>query len=243
MLACTRLALHKGKEMSEKIYGDRDLMAMDRAGNHYCRHVDHMTSESLHSKSDIAAELGWRDMQIDALQQKLDAVLAENVMLKNGIGFFSYSPDSGLEEHDSAEEAIEVARIEIGCYRDNACDGWAEEVEQVVWGVILQRATMTDLRSVNEDDNCAEWAEEWCDYTLLPNLSTPATDALLNAVRADAIDSAAEKAGQYAQQLKVGADGWHKWKLAVMFLVGEAQSLRAETDTTPSQYESLAGGK
>ena len=62
--------------MSDKIYGERDLMAMDIAGNHYCRHVSAMTREGLDSKSDIAAELGWRDMQIAALQQKLDAANA-----------------------------------------------------------------------------------------------------------------------------------------------------------------------
>lgn len=57
-------------------YAVRDLMAMDIAGNHYCRHVDHMTREQLHSKSDIAAELGWRDMQIAKLTAERDALAA-----------------------------------------------------------------------------------------------------------------------------------------------------------------------
>lgn len=64
--------------MSEvKQYAERDLMAMDIAGNHYCRHVDHMTREKLHSKSDIAAELGWRDMQVAKLTAERDALAAE----------------------------------------------------------------------------------------------------------------------------------------------------------------------
>ena len=42
-------------------------MAMDLAGNYYIRHVSAMTREGLHSKSDIAAELAWRDMEIDRL--------------------------------------------------------------------------------------------------------------------------------------------------------------------------------
>ena len=46
---------------------------------------------------------------IAALKAERDAVLAENVMLKNGIGFFSYGSDSGFEEHNSAEKAITVA--------------------------------------------------------------------------------------------------------------------------------------
>lgn len=64
-------------------YGDRDLMALDEAGGHYIRHVDHMTSEKLHGKSDIAAELGWRDMQIAALKAERDALAAENLSLLN----------------------------------------------------------------------------------------------------------------------------------------------------------------
>lgn len=62
--------------MHNKIYAERDLMELDRAGNHYCRHVSAMTREGLDSKSDIAAELGWRDMQIATLQLKLDALAA-----------------------------------------------------------------------------------------------------------------------------------------------------------------------
>lgn len=56
-----------------KQYAERDLMAMDFAGDHYCRHISAMTREKLNSKSDIAAELGWRDMQIANLQQQLTA--------------------------------------------------------------------------------------------------------------------------------------------------------------------------
>ena len=51
-----------------KRYAERDIMALDEAGGFYYRHIYAMTGESLHSKSDIAAELGHRDMQIEALQ-------------------------------------------------------------------------------------------------------------------------------------------------------------------------------
>lgn len=56
-----------------KRYAERDAYELDKAGNYYCRHVSAMTGEGLHSKSDIAAELGWRDMQIDALLAERDA--------------------------------------------------------------------------------------------------------------------------------------------------------------------------
>lgn len=58
------------------------------------------------------------------------------------------------------------------------------------------------------------------------NHPLPTTDAFLNSVRADAIDSAAEKAGEFANKCKVGSSTWHKWKSVVMFLVGESHALR-----------------
>jgi hypothetical protein len=51
-----------------KQYAERDVMALDEDGGFYYRHIDAMTGEGLHSKSDIAAELGYRDMKIEALQ-------------------------------------------------------------------------------------------------------------------------------------------------------------------------------
>ena len=60
-----------------KLYADRDSLAL---GQTYMNHVMAMTAEGLHAKSDIAAELAWRDKQIEALQafkdyvhQRLDA--------------------------------------------------------------------------------------------------------------------------------------------------------------------------
>lgn len=63
--------------MSEKIYAERDIIGMDSKGGHYCRHISAMTREGLHSKSDIAAELGFRDMVIAELEAKCAALAAE----------------------------------------------------------------------------------------------------------------------------------------------------------------------
>lgn len=49
-------------------YAERDLEALDKAGSYYTRHVMALTSENLYNKSDIAAELAWRDMEIDRLK-------------------------------------------------------------------------------------------------------------------------------------------------------------------------------
>lgn len=169
---------------------------------------------------------------IATLKEERDAVLAENVMLKNGIGFFSYGSDSGFEEHDSAEKAIASADSDIDYYRGDACDGWSEETDRTVWGVILQRATMINERPLTEEDiHFGCHISSVCDYALLPNLATPATDALLNTVRADAID----EFGRYHN---------FSGKLLIQDEAKKyAEKLRTETDTTPSQYESLAGGK
>lgn len=49
--------------MSE--YAERDIL---KQGKHYVRHVAAMTAEGLCSKSDIAAELAHRDIEIDRLR-------------------------------------------------------------------------------------------------------------------------------------------------------------------------------
>ncbi|MGT3278231.1 hypothetical protein [Yersinia enterocolitica] len=95
---------------SEKQYCERDVMALDRAGGYYARHIQAMTTEGLESKSDIAAELGWRDMQIDnlalrrdALEKKLAAVVAENTKMRNAIEFAT-APNMWIEQHDGMLE-------------------------------------------------------------------------------------------------------------------------------------------
>lgn len=54
---------------------ERDAMELDQAGGFYTRHVSAMTREQLHSKSDIAAELGHRDMLISELKEALNGLL------------------------------------------------------------------------------------------------------------------------------------------------------------------------
>jgi hypothetical protein len=54
-------------------------MELDREGGYYFKHVQAMTAEGLHEKSDIACELAWRDKRIDDLSCALSdmARLAE----------------------------------------------------------------------------------------------------------------------------------------------------------------------
>jgi hypothetical protein len=63
--------------MGENIYrvGKRDIIEQRE---YYSRHVDRMTGEKLHAKTDIAAELAHRDIQIDDLTEQLaDALTRE----------------------------------------------------------------------------------------------------------------------------------------------------------------------
>lgn len=61
---------------NQKLYAERDIMALDDAGNYYCKHVSAMTGEKLHSKSDIAAELAHRDYEIDKLKSQVQQLLS-----------------------------------------------------------------------------------------------------------------------------------------------------------------------
>lgn len=60
----------KPRERPIILYAKRDAESL---GEHYTRHVAAMTAEGLHDKSDIAAELAWRDAEIERLRARLRA--------------------------------------------------------------------------------------------------------------------------------------------------------------------------
>ena len=51
------------------IYAKRSHRAQ---GSHYTKHICHMTGEGLHDKSEIAAELAHRDIEIERLKEELE---------------------------------------------------------------------------------------------------------------------------------------------------------------------------
>jgi hypothetical protein len=53
------------------LYAKRDVRAL---GKFYTAHMQAMTAENLHEKSDIAAELAFRDQQIAALEDRICAL-------------------------------------------------------------------------------------------------------------------------------------------------------------------------
>ena len=60
---------------SNNLYAERDIAALDELGGFYSQHIGAMTSESLRSKSAIAAELGYRDMLINELVVAMQQVI------------------------------------------------------------------------------------------------------------------------------------------------------------------------
>lgn len=70
-----------------KLYADRDHAAQ---GDYYMRHLDAMTREGLHAKSDIAGELAHRDIEIQQLRQLLAVRVA---------GALLYADDGELQDN------------------------------------------------------------------------------------------------------------------------------------------------
>ncbi|EFH4982675.1 hypothetical protein F9416_01455 [Escherichia coli] len=125
-------------------------------------------------------------------EAKCAALAAENAGLKAGHSYFSYGSEHNFEWHKTAEEAIESAEAAIDDYRGGACDGWSEEVDSICWGIIMQSSTKVGERPRNEDDCCDPAIDTICDYELLPNIETPATDTFLAEVRAQGVEMAME---------------------------------------------------
>ncbi|EJK1954698.1 hypothetical protein NK244_003722 [Escherichia coli] len=147
----------------------------------------------LESKLETALrEFRSAGITIDNLEAKCAALAAESAGMKAGHSYFSYGSEHNFEWHKTAEEAIEFAEAAIDDYRGDACDGWSEEVDSICWGIIMQSSTKVGERPRNEDDCCDPAIDTICDYALLPNIETPATDDFLAEVRAQGVEMAME---------------------------------------------------
>lgn len=173
-----------------------------------------------------AGELSIREQRFLKLAKAHVQLAAENVALKAGASYFSYGSEHNFEWHKTAKEAVEAAEAAIDDYRGDACDGWSEEVDSICWGIIMQSSTKVGERPRNEDDRCDPLIDTVCDYALLPNIETPATDAYLAGIKADGVEEFAAKlripgddqffdalakgvalaADDFAKQLREGAD-------------------------------------
>ena len=58
--------------------------------------------------------------------------------------FFSYDPEDGrVKFHDTAEEAKAAAVKAFDYYQDDAAEGWDEAVDDVCWGEVKGRVSIT----------------------------------------------------------------------------------------------------
>ena len=82
--------------------------------------------------------------------------------------FYSYDPDEGFEEHNTADEASDRAEAALEACREQAPDGWPEEVHGIHWGRILPLETIVETRGTQEQDAYAQakGCSYWCDYHL-----------------------------------------------------------------------------
>lgn len=73
-------------EYKQREFNDRDWQ------NHYFKHVNAMTAEGLHSKSDIAAELAFRDSVVERYRAALEQIKLyhENIHGAKASTFIAY---------------------------------------------------------------------------------------------------------------------------------------------------------
>lgn len=145
---------------------------------------------------ELASRLECAIIRGDELQQKLDSMAAENAALKSGAKYFMYGPDCGFEHYNSQDEALKAANEMIGDYRENAADGWCDEVDQVCFGIVLSYSLQHDVKPPSEYNDFLGSV----DYVMKAP-ETPATDAYLNSVRAEGVEMLAAAYEQSAKEV------------------------------------------
>lgn len=179
-----------GHELASELKADCGAVDVRSVANLLTELASALDVQSARSEA-LAAELKKSKIDVECYKhgmeqsnKRLTEIAAENAVLKSGTAYFSYGSEHQFEWHKTANEAVEAAEAAIDDYRGDACDGWSEEVDSICWGVIMQTSTKVGERSRNDDDCCDPSIDTVCDYALLPDIKTPATDAWVNEQRA-----------------------------------------------------------
>ncbi|WP_369461957.1 hypothetical protein [Citrobacter braakii] len=156
-----------------------------------CLPGDMMVNESdaqylVRKFSELQSQNAELSHQLANAESKCRALAAENAALKSGVTFFAYSPEYGFDYFKDQQSAVDTAQEEIDAYREDADDGWSEDVQRVSWGVVIQQAQGFDAQNLHTSDS--QHTYQTCDYRLVDTVETPATDAFLAEVRASAVD-------------------------------------------------------
>ncbi|MEH8622438.1 hypothetical protein RAG47_03375 [Klebsiella pneumoniae] len=162
---------------------------------------------------------GWKGRSIE-----MDKLATENMALKAGVTYFAYSPEYGFDYFKDKQSAIDTAQAEIDAYREDADDGWSEDVQRVSWGIVIQQAQGFDAQGLHTSDSRHTY--QTCNYRLVDSVETPVTGTYLAGIKADGVEEFAAKlripgddqffdalakgvalaADDFAKQLREGAD-------------------------------------
>lgn len=130
-----------------------------------------------------AGELSIREQKFLKLAKAFNQLAAENVALKAGVTYFAYSPEYGFDYFKDKQSAIDTAQAEIDAYREDADDGWSEDVQRVSWGIVIQQAQSFDAQGLHTSDS--QHTYQTCNYRLVDSVETPATDRIVAGIKAD----------------------------------------------------------
>ncbi|EIX9440352.1 hypothetical protein ML057_000457 [Klebsiella pneumoniae] len=126
---------------------------------------------------------GWKGRSIE-----MDKMAAENAALKAGVTYFAYSPEYGFDYFKDKQSAIDTAQAEIDAYREDADDGWSEDVQRVSWGIVIQQAQGFDAQGLHTSDS--QHTYQTCNYRLVDSVETPATDRIVAEAEARGVEKA-----------------------------------------------------
>ncbi|HBM2945014.1 TPA: hypothetical protein LVK80_001574 [Klebsiella michiganensis] len=182
------------------------------------------TVNELIQSLESAGELSIKERKYLELAKAYQQLAAENVELKAGVTYFAYSPEYGFDYFKDKQSAIDTAQAEIDAYREDADDGWSEDVQRVSWGIVIQQAQGFDAQGLHTSDS--QHTYQTCNYRLVDSVETPATDRIVAGIKADGVEEFAAKlripgddqffdalakgvalaADDFAKQLREGAD-------------------------------------
>lgn len=160
----------------------------DNYASSICKYVKTVTPERIDLLIEYAekleAEVTDMAVQLANAESKCRELAAENVGQKSGVTYFAFAPEYGFDYFTNMQDAIDTAQAEIDAYRDDAFDGWDEDVRRVSWGIVIQQADGFDADGVHISDRRHTY--QTCDYQLVDTVKTPVADAFLAEVLAQA---------------------------------------------------------
>lgn len=146
------------------------------------------TVNELIQSLESAGELSIREQKFLKLAKAYQELAAENVALTAGVTYFAYSPEYGFDYFKDKQSAIDTAQAEIDAYREDADDGWSEDVQRVSWGIVIQQAQGFDAQGLHTSDS--QHTYQTCNYRLVDSVETPATDRIVAEAEARGVERA-----------------------------------------------------